>query len=109
MSIGSGCVAECPGPTLLDTDKLSNRWRDDYIATFLERDLAQLGFRMPAATMRRFWMTLAHYHGQTWNGAELAEHWASAKPRSAAISMRSPTHWWSDSYNRGSRTQANVK
>jgi uncharacterized protein len=55
-----------------DSDKASNRWRDDYIATFLERDLAQLGYRMPATTMRRFWTMLAHYHGQTWNAAELA-------------------------------------
>ncbi|MCY3891060.1 MAG: ATP-binding protein [bacterium] len=54
------------------TDEASNRWRDDYISTFLERDLAALGFRFPATTMRRFWMMLAHYHGQTWNGARIA-------------------------------------
>ena len=54
------------------TDEGSNRWRDDYIATFLERDLAALGFRFPATTMRRFWTMLAHYHGQTWNGARIA-------------------------------------
>ena len=50
----------------------SNRWRDNYISTFLERDLAQLGFRLPATQMRRFWTMLAHYHAQTWNGAELS-------------------------------------
>ena len=38
----------------------SNQWRDDYIRTFLERDLAGLGFRFPANTMRRFWTMLAH-------------------------------------------------
>jgi len=54
------------------TDEVSNRWRDDYISTFLERDLAALGFRFPATTMRRFWTMLAHYHGQTWNGARIA-------------------------------------
>ena len=54
------------------TDEASNRWRDDYISTFLERDLANLGFRFPATTMRRFWTMLAHYHGQTWNGARIA-------------------------------------
>ena len=53
-------------------DEASNRWRDDYISTFLERDLAALGFRFPATTMRRFWTMLAHYHGQTWNGARIA-------------------------------------
>ena len=54
------------------TDEASNRWRDDYISTFLERDLGNLGFRFPAATMRRFWTMIAHYHGQTWNGARIA-------------------------------------
>lgn len=53
-------------------DERSDRWRDDYISTFLERDLAALGFRFPATTMRRFWTMLAHYHGQTWNGARIA-------------------------------------
>lgn len=50
----------------------SAAWRDGYITTFLERDLAQLGVRIPAATMRRAWTMLAHYHAQLWNGAELA-------------------------------------
>ncbi len=69
-----------PRSYLLDTDKLSNRWRDDYIATFLERDLAQLGFRMPSTTMRRFWTMLAHYHGQAWNGSELARALGVSEP-----------------------------
>jgi hypothetical protein len=60
-------------PSFLAVDDAASRaWRDDYVATFLERDLANLGFRIPATTMRRFWTMLAHYHGQTWNGAELA-------------------------------------
>ena len=50
----------------------SNRWRDDYITTFLERDLANLGVRIPAAAMRRFWTMVAHFHGQTWNSAAVA-------------------------------------
>lgn len=61
-----------PESFLASTDEASLRWRDDYISTFLERDLANLGFRFPAATMRRFWTMLAHYHGQSWNGAEIA-------------------------------------
>ena len=61
-----------PESYLADSDEQSNRWRDDYITTFVQRDLAALGFGMPATTMRRFWSMLAHYHGQTWNGAELA-------------------------------------
>lgn len=47
-------------------------WRDAFIRTYLERDLPQLGIKLPAATLRRFWTMLAHYHGQTWNGSELA-------------------------------------
>lgn len=61
-----------PRSFLSESDEASAAWRDDYITTFLERDLANLGVRIPATTMRRFWTMLAHYHGQTWNGAELA-------------------------------------
>ncbi|MFN0179577.1 MAG: ATP-binding protein [Gemmatimonadales bacterium] len=46
-------------------------WREDFIRTFLERDLAQLGVRVPAATMRRFWSMVAHYSGGIWNGSEI--------------------------------------
>jgi len=48
------------------------QWRDAFIRTYLERDLPQLGITLPAVTMRRFWTMIAHYHGQTWNGSELA-------------------------------------
>ncbi|MXZ98945.1 MAG: ATP-binding protein [Acidimicrobiaceae bacterium] len=61
-----------PESFLAVDDQASSAWRDDYIATFLERDLAGFGFRFPATTMRRFWTMLAHYHGQTWNGAAIA-------------------------------------
>ncbi len=54
----------------LDAD--SFEWRKQFIRTFLERDLAQLGFGMSPAAMGRFWMMLAHYHGQLWNGNEIA-------------------------------------
>ena len=63
-----------------DTGEQSARWRDDYVSTFVERDLANLGFRMPATTMRRFWAMVAHYHGQTWNGAELARALGVSQP-----------------------------
>jgi len=48
----------------------SAAWRRDFIRTFLERDLPQLGITIPSSTLRRFWTMLAHYHGQIWNGAE---------------------------------------
>ena len=46
-------------------------WRRDFIRTLLEGDLPQLGVRVPAATLQRFWAMLAHFHGQLWNGSEL--------------------------------------
>ena len=46
--------------------------RTGYVRTFLEKDLPQLGVNVSAVTMRRFWIMLAHYHGQTWNSSELA-------------------------------------
>ncbi len=48
------------------------RWVEAFMTAFLERDIPQLGFRIPAVTLRRFWNMLAHYHGQILNVAELA-------------------------------------
>ncbi len=56
----------------LETQAASVRWRQAFTRTYLERDIPALGLRLPPATLRRFWGMLAHYHGQTWNGAELA-------------------------------------
>ena len=50
----------------------SYRWRQDFVRTFLERDLSQLGIGIPGATLERFWSMIAHYHAQVWNGSELA-------------------------------------
>jgi len=47
-------------------------WLDQYIATFLERDIPQLGINIPAHTLRRFWLMLSHYHGQLINYAEIS-------------------------------------
>jgi uncharacterized protein len=54
------------------TESDSFVWRQQFIQTFLERDLPQLGVTIPAIALRRFWNMLAHYHGQIWNAAELA-------------------------------------
>ena len=54
------------------TESDSFVWRQQFIQTFLERDLPQLGVTIPAIALRRFWSMLAHYHGQIWNAAELA-------------------------------------
>jgi uncharacterized protein len=47
-------------------------WLEQFISTFLERDIPQLGISIPAASLRRFWMMLCHYHGQIFNAAEMA-------------------------------------
>ncbi len=47
-------------------------WRRQFLQTFLERDVPQLGVAIPAVSLRRFWTMVAHYHGQIWNVAELA-------------------------------------
>jgi len=53
-------------------EKDSVSWRKQFLDTFLERDMPQLGVKIPALALRRFWNMVAHYHGQTWNAAELA-------------------------------------
>ena len=53
-------------------EKDSVVWRRQFLQAFLERDLPQLGISIPAVALRRFWSMIAHYHGQTWNAAELA-------------------------------------
>lgn len=61
-----------PRSYLTDTDEQSLIWRNNFIATFLEKDLRLLGINIPASTMYRFWIMLSHYHGQTINYSELA-------------------------------------
>ena len=60
-----------PPSFLAESDKDSSLWRGQYVTTFLERDIPQLGITIPARTMRRFWLMLSHYHGQILNYAEL--------------------------------------
>lgn len=62
------------------SDADSRIWRRDFIRTFLERDLPQLGLTTPAPAMRRFWTMLAHYHGQTWNAADPARTLGVSEP-----------------------------
>ena len=61
-----------PRAFLAASDADSVAWREGFMRTFLERDLPALGIRIPAPAMRRFWVMLAHYHGQVWNASELA-------------------------------------
>jgi uncharacterized protein len=69
-----------PRSFLAADEAASLRWRDDFVRTFLERDLPQLGITVPSDTMRRFWTMVAHYHGQVWNGAEFARSLGASEP-----------------------------
>ena len=53
-------------------------WIESFVRTFLERDLPQLGVRVPGPALRRFWTMLAHWHGQTWNSSEFARSFGVA-------------------------------
>ncbi|MBU1121920.1 MAG: ATP-binding protein [Candidatus Omnitrophota bacterium] len=53
--------------------KASYDWRQNFIMTFLERDIPNLGFHISAKGLRRFWMMLAHYHGNIFNASEISK------------------------------------
>ena len=67
-----------PRSFLARSDAESLRWRRELVKTYLERDVPALGLRLPAPTLRRFWMMVAHYHGQVWNASELARSFGVA-------------------------------
>ncbi|MCP4896770.1 MAG: ATP-binding protein, partial [bacterium] len=69
-----------PRSYLAKNDGASFRWRQAFIATYLERDLPQLGVRTPASELRRFWQMLAHVHGQLHNASDLARSLGVAAP-----------------------------
>ncbi|MDX1909342.1 MAG: ATP-binding protein [Bacteroidia bacterium] len=74
-----------PRSFLAADDQLSLLWRNNFIATFLEKDLAMLGSNIPSPVMYRFWLMLSHYHGQTLNFSELG--------RSFGISDKTVRHY----------------
>jgi predicted AAA+ superfamily ATPase len=61
-----------PRAILATSDELSAVWREEFIATYLERDIPQLGPRIAATTLRRFWTMLAHNQAGLLNAAQLA-------------------------------------
>jgi predicted AAA+ superfamily ATPase len=61
-----------PESFLAKSDPASLRWRRDFIRTYLERDIPQLGPRIPAETLRRLWTMLAHQQGGLLNAAQIA-------------------------------------
>ncbi len=74
-----------PRSFLATSDTASKRWKRNFIRTFLERDLPQLGITIPSESLRRFWMMLAQYHAQLWNAADLS--------RSLGISENTARHY----------------
>ena len=68
-----------PQSYFLDQE-MSHQWRINYIRTFLERDLPQLGFSIPSQTLRRFWSMLAHSHGSILNQSTLAKSMGLSAP-----------------------------
>ena len=61
-----------PESFLSDSDQASLHWRQQFIRTFLTRDIPQLGIAIPSEQLYRFWLMVAHYHGQSWNASEIA-------------------------------------
>jgi len=74
-----------PRSFLARTDADSTAWRESFVRTFLERDLPALGIGIPAATLQRFWMMIAHAHGQTWNASDIG--------RSLGLSDKTVRHY----------------
>jgi predicted AAA+ superfamily ATPase len=62
-----------PRSYLASSNARSYEWREEFLRTFLERDLPSLNLRIPAASLYRFWQMAAHYHGQTLNYSELGK------------------------------------
>ena len=61
-----------PRSLLARTESESVSWRREFVRSFVERDLPQIGSSVSASTISRFWAMLAHYHGQIWNASEFA-------------------------------------
>lgn len=61
-----------PDSVLSSSDETAMDWLEDLIRTYLERDVPQMGFRVPAARLRRLWTMLAHLQGETINYSKLA-------------------------------------
>jgi len=69
-----------PRAFLTRSNPESLAWRRQFIQTFLERDVPQLGINIPAPALFRFWSMLAHYHGNLWNAAEPARSLGVSEP-----------------------------
>jgi predicted AAA+ superfamily ATPase len=69
---------------LAPDDEAAFQWRLDFIRTFLQRDLPDMGVRVPAETLRRFWTMLSHLQGQLFNASQLGVALGGASHSTAA-------------------------
>lgn len=78
LEVGQGQVERLwvrggfPDSFLAGSDRASQRWRQDFIRTYLERDIPTFGPRIAAETLRRFWTMLAHHQSGLLNAADFA-------------------------------------
>lgn len=63
-----------PESALAESDAVAMQWLEDLIRTYLERDIPQMGFRVPATRLRRLWTMLAHLQGEPVNHAKLGSN-----------------------------------
>ncbi|MEM6734222.1 MAG: DUF4143 domain-containing protein, partial [Myxococcota bacterium] len=69
-----------PDSFLAGSDTSSLAWRENFIRTYLERDVPSLGITIAAPALRRFWTMVAHLHGGLWNASELARSLGASQP-----------------------------
>ena len=69
-----------PLSLLARSEEDSKVWRRQFLQTFVQRDIVQMGFDIPAAALYRFWSMVAHYHGNIWNAADPARSLGVSEP-----------------------------
>jgi predicted AAA+ superfamily ATPase len=74
-----------PNALLAEDEATSWQWRNNFIETHLDRDIPQLGYRVSAAALYRFWLMLAHVHGNLWDASNIA--------RGLGVSARTTGHY----------------
>lgn len=74
------CRGGYPLSFLARSEEQSRIWREAFTQTYLERDIPQLGVRVPSLQLRRFWEMLAHSHGQLWNASKIASSLGVSAP-----------------------------
>ena len=98
-----------PESYLAASDAASLRWREDFIRTYLEREIPQLGPRIPAETLRRLWTMLAHNQGQLLNAASIARGLGVSTPTVNTYLTCSSTCSWCVDFSLGSPMSASAR